>query len=274
MLALDADIDEEVGLGAPNPNVKGLTSRHLAYVIHTSGSTGNPKGVMVEHRGLVNLALAQIAMFNVTTRSRVVQFAAPAFDASAWEVVMAFGSGATLNLPTAEQRRADVLLEYLTDREISHATLPPAVLQMVPKPERLSSLQTLILAGEAPRAALVRAVGPGVEVVNAYGPTEATVCATAWSCPGQFEGTVVPIGRPIANARVYVLDGHGEPVPLGAVGEIYIGGAGVARGYLNRPELTAERFVPEPFGREAGARMYRTGDLARYLADGNLEFLS
>ncbi|MCP3468523.1 non-ribosomal peptide synthetase (plasmid) [Bradyrhizobium sp. CCGUVB23] len=130
--------------------------------------------------------------------------------------------------------------------------------------------QVLILAGELPKAELIRSLAPA-SIVNAYGPTEATVCATVWSCPAGFDGDIVPIGRPIANTRVYLLDGHGAPVPFGAAGELYIGGAGVARGYLNRPELTAARFIASPF--VAGDRLYKTGDLARYLPDGNLEFL-
>ncbi|MEX2697607.1 amino acid adenylation domain-containing protein, partial [Rhizobium mongolense] len=256
----------------PDPSALGLTSRHLAYVIYTSGSTGTPKGVMIEHRGLVNLGLAQIGLFGVCSNSRVVQFASFGFDASAWELVMAFGSGAALHLPADEIRQAsNKLSDYLRSEAITHATLPPALLQASKDPGCLAS-QVLILAGELPKAELVRSLA-SASIVNAYGPTEATVCATVWSCPDDFDGAVVPIGRPIANTRLYLLDAHGAPVPFGAVGELYIGGAGVARGYLNRPELTAERFLADPFSDEAGARLYRTGDLGRYLPDGNLEFL-
>ncbi|EHK54742.1 non-ribosomal peptide synthetase, partial [Allomesorhizobium alhagi] len=226
----------------PDPRTLGLTSRHLAYVIYTSGSTGTPKGVMVEHHSLVNLGLAQIELFGVCSNSRVVQFASFGFDASAWELVMAFGSGAALHLPADALRQAsNKLSDYLRSEAITHATLPPALLQASRDPGYLAS-QVLILAGELPKAELVRSLA-SASIVNAYGPTEATVCATVWSCPDDFDGSVVPIGRPIANTRVYLLDGHGAPVPFGAVGELYIGGAGVARGYLNRPELTAERFI-------------------------------
>ncbi|MCP3468300.1 amino acid adenylation domain-containing protein (plasmid) [Bradyrhizobium sp. CCGUVB23] len=254
----------------PDPRTLGLSARHLAYVIYTSGSTGTPKGVMVEHRSLVNLGLAQIRLFGVCSNSRVVQFASFGFDASAWELVMAFGAGAALHLPADELRQAsNKLSDYLRNEAITHATLPPALLQGSQNLEYFAS-QVLILAGELPKAELIRRL-PATSIVNAYGPTETTVCATVWSCPAEFDGAIVPIGRPIANTRVYLLDGDGAPVPFGAVGELYIGGAGVARGYLNRPALTAERFIASPF--VDGDRLYRTGDLARYLPDGNLEFL-
>ncbi|MFD2346256.1 amino acid adenylation domain-containing protein [Sinorhizobium terangae] len=261
----------ELPASDPDPRALGLTPHHLAYVIYTSGSTGTPKGVMVEHQSLVNLGLAQIGLFGVCSNSRIVQFASFGFDASAWELVMAFGSGAALHLPADEIRQVSKLSGYLRSDAITHATLPPALLQASRDLECLAS-QVLILAGELPKADLIRSLVPA-SIVNAYGPTETTVCATAWNCPADFDGAIIPIGRPIANTRVYLLDGHGGPVPFGAVGELYIGGAGVARGYLNRPELTAERFMADPFSDEPGARMYRTGDLARYLPDGNLEFL-
>ncbi|WXL49654.1 non-ribosomal peptide synthetase (plasmid) [Rhizobium sp. T1470] len=260
----------ELPASDPDPRALGLSPRHLAYVIYTSGSTGTPKGVMVEHHNLVNLGLAQIGLFGVCSNSRVVQFASFGFDASAWELVMAFGSGAALHLPADELRQAsNKLSDYLRSEAITHATLPPALLQASRDPGCLAS-HVLILAGELPKAELVRSLA-SASIVNAYGPTEATVCATVWNCPADFDGSVVPIGRPIANTRVYLLDGHGAPVPFGAVGELYIGGAGVARGYLNRPELTAERFIASPF--VEGDRLYRSGDLGRYLPDGNLEFL-
>ncbi|SFI12859.1 non-ribosomal peptide synthetase, partial [Bradyrhizobium sp. Gha] len=257
---------------ASNPDRRklGLTSGHLAYVIYTSGSTGTPKGVMVQHQGLVNLLSAQVRLFGTSSNSRIVQFASIAFDASAWELLMAFGSGASLHLPAEEVRQAsDRLSDYLRSEAVTHATLPPALFQTSKHREGLTA-PVLILAGELPKPELIRSL-TAASIVNAYGPTEATVCATTWTCPADFNGSIVPIGRPIANTRVYLLDGQGVPVPFGAVGELYIGGAGVARGYLNRPELTAERFIASPF--VEGDRLYRTGDLARYLPDGNIEFL-
>ncbi len=257
----------------PDPATIGLTSAHLAYVIYTSGSTGIPKGVLVEHRGLVNLAHAQIALFGVSVHSRVIQFASSSFDASVWEIVMALSSGASLHIPEEEMRQGNALVDYLTHHAITHATLPPACLYGLEDLESLGPVETLIVAGETPTSALINALATNIEVFNAYGPTEGTVCASAWRAPKGLEASTILIGRPIANTRIYLLDAHAQPVPLGAVGELYIGGAGVARGYLNQPELTAERFLDDPFSPLAGARMYRSGDLARYLPDGNLEFL-
>ncbi|WP_316169155.1 non-ribosomal peptide synthetase [Bradyrhizobium sp. SZCCHNS2017] len=251
-----------------------LTPRHLAYVIYTSGSTGKPKGVMIEHRGLVNLALAQIALFETTERSRIVQFASLSFDASVWDIVMALCSGAELHLlGDDEHRDASALLEYLAAHRITHATLPPALLQGRADLARLAELEVLVLAGELPRTELIASLPQGITVFNAYGPTEATVCATAWRRPAGFADNIVPIGRPIANARIYLLDDEGLPVPRGAVGEIWIGGAGTARGYLNRIDLTAARFAADPFSPKSDGRMYRTGDLGRYLPSGDIEFL-
>nr|WP_245322598.1 non-ribosomal peptide synthetase [Bradyrhizobium valentinum] len=273
-LEASASVIASLATSDPGDLVAGLTSRHLAYIIYTSGSTGRPKGVMVEHRGLVNLALAQRALFEVSPRSRVVQFASFSFDASTWEIAMALCSGAELFLIGPQQHRnTSELLGYLADNAITHATLPPAMLQGRTDLDRLASLRVLVLAGELPKAELVKGLPSGVAVFNGYGPTEATVCATTWLRQAGFDGDVVPIGRPLPNTRIYLLDRFGAPVPRGAVGEIYIGGAGVARGYLNRADLTAERFVRDPFNGDAAARMYRTGDLGRYLPDGNIEFL-
>jgi amino acid adenylation domain-containing protein len=255
-----------------NPQVLGLNSRHVAYVIYTSGSTGIPKGVMVEHTGIINLAQAQIALLKLSSSSRILQFASIGFDASIFDIVMAFGSGATLYLLNENDRHsATGFSNYLSHNRITHATLPPALLKGQVELESLSKLTTLVLAGEEPSSALICAIDKKVSVFNAYGPTEDTVWTTAWLRPDDFNGTVVPIGRPISNTRIYLLDPHGVPVPLGVTGELYIGGAGVARGYLNRPALTAERFIDSPF--VPGDRLYRTGDLARYLPDGNIEYL-
>ncbi|UAW64588.1 non-ribosomal peptide synthetase [Mycoavidus sp. HKI] len=260
--------------GTTNPYVPELSSSHLAYVIYTSGSTGAPKGVMVEHQSVANLAQAHPVYFEMDPSSRVLQFASPSFDASIWEIVMALSCGACLSLPPDMARHdLDALWDYLERYAITHAILPPSLLQNGTTFPSLKTPLTLILGGEAPSATLLRTLDHQGVVFNAYGPTETTVCATAWRCPHHFNGEVVPIGRPLTNTQLYLLDMHGQLVPLGTVGELYIGGAGVARGYLNRPELTTERFLPDPFSDDEEARMYKTGDLARYLPDGNLEFL-
>ncbi|WP_219847638.1 non-ribosomal peptide synthase/polyketide synthase [Photorhabdus hindustanensis] len=257
-----------------NPQIPELTSRHLAYVIYTSGSTGTPKGVMVEHRGVVNLALAQIIRLNMRVTSRMLQFASFGFDASVWEIMIALSSGASLAIPADTVRQDPYhLWSYLEEQAVTHACLTPALLRDGTDLPAITIKPTLVLAGEAPSVALLQAMSGRVNLFNAYGPTEMTVCATTWHCPPDYTDTEVSIGRPIANTRVYLLDADGQPVPLGGVGELYIGGAGVARGYLNRPELTAERFLADPFSHASDARMYRTGDLARYLPDGNLVFV-
>ncbi|MCG1042707.1 non-ribosomal peptide synthase/polyketide synthase [Mycetohabitans sp. B8] len=258
-----------------NPHVPELLSSHLAYVIYTSGSTGTPKGVMVEHRSVVNLVQAQINCFDICPFSRILQFASLGFDVNASETFIALNSGASLYLPpdTARHDRNE-LWRYLEKHAITYADIPPALLQAGDDLPHLNTPLTLILGGEAPSATLLRnLVRQGAVVFNAYGPTETTICSTVWRGSQDFNGEVVPIGRPLDNTQIYLLDAHGQPVPLGAVGELYIGGVGVARGYLNRTELTAERFVTDPFCGVENARMYKTGDLARYLPDGNLVFL-
>ncbi|WP_309775329.1 non-ribosomal peptide synthetase, partial [Nitrobacter vulgaris] len=273
ILDLEASASTIAGLTSSAPTVA-LTSRHLAYIIYTSGSTGKPKGVMVEHRGVVNLALTQQEMYAVTPRSCIAQFASFSFDASVWEIVMALCSGAALFLVgQREYQNTSDLIDYLVDNAITHAGLPPAMLQGRTDLDRLATLKVLVLAGESPKAELIKNLPSNVAVFNGYGPTEVTVCATTWLRPADFDDDAIPIGRPIPNQRVYLLDRFGAPVPLGATGEIYVGGAGIARGYLNRTELTEERFKRDPFAGDANARMYRTGDLGRYLPDGNLEFL-
>ncbi|MCG1056166.1 amino acid adenylation domain-containing protein, partial [Mycetohabitans sp. B5] len=225
------------------------------------------------HRGVVNLALAQIACFGVQPTSRILQFVSFSFDVSASDIFTTLGCGASLYLsPETARHDRNGLWNYLIRHQITHVALPPALLQNGEGLPHLHTPLTLIVGGETPSATLVRDLAEQGTVFNAYGPTETTVCATAWLGARDFSGEI-SIGRPIANIRVYLLDAHGQPVPLGAVGELYIGGAGVARGYLNRPELTAERFVPDPFSIEPDERLYKTGDVARYLPDGNLELL-
>jgi nonribosomal peptide synthetase DhbF len=247
-----------------------LLPAHPAYVIYTSGSTGTPKGLTITHAGVGSLAATQVGKLALSAPNRLLQVASPGFDAAFAELVQALGSGAALVLPDARRLLAGEELAEVVDRyEVTHATLTPRALASVP-PGRLSTITHLVVAGEACPAGLMAQWASGRTMLNAYGPTESTVCATM-SVPMSSTDPVVPIGRPIWNTRVFVLDGGLRPVPVGVAGELYIAGAGLARGYLNRPGLTAERFVACPFG--AGERMYRTGDLARWRSDGNLEFL-
>ncbi|BAY25366.1 amino acid adenylation [Calothrix sp. NIES-2100] len=249
-----------------NPS-SGVKAFHLANLIYTSGSTGRPKGVMVEHKGLCNLAQAQIQTFGLTSNSRVLQFASFSFDASIWEIVMAFGSGGTLYLGTKDSLLpGKPLIELLRNYGITHITLPPSALAVMPQ-EELPTLQTIIVAGEACAAELIKQWSVGRNFFNAYGPTEATVCATIAKCTDDEK---INIGKAIANTQVYILDENLQPVPVGVPGELHIGGVGLARGYLNRPELTQEKFINNPFG---SGRLYKTGDLARYLPNGNIEYL-
>lgn len=246
----------------------------LAYVIYTSGSTGRPKGTELCHRGLCSLVMTQATLFGVHRESRMLQFSALSFDASVWECFLALGHGARLVLaPTTEIKDPQALAALLDRTGITVTLLPPSMLAQLPSGAG-RWLETLVVGGEACPPALAAAWASHVRLVNAYGPTEGTVTATAWEVPGDFDGgRPLPIGRPVPNAQTYVLDRRGWPTPTGTPGELYVGGVGLARGYLGRPELTAERFVPDPFGSLLGQRLYRTGDLVRHLPGGEVEFL-
>ncbi|WP_122874937.1 non-ribosomal peptide synthetase, partial [Pseudomonas viridiflava] len=253
-----------------NPQVAGLTSANLAYVIYTSGSTGQPKGVMVEHRTLNNLIDWHCQAFDLHAGSHTASVAGFGFDAMAWEVWPALCAGATLHLPPADvgNEQLDALLDWWIAQPLQVAFLPTPVAEYAfSRDLRHPTLRTLLIGGDRLRQ-FHR--DPGFAVINNYGPTEATVVATS--------GRLLPdgsldIGKPIANTRVYLLDERQQLVPLGVAGELYVAGDSVARGYLNRPEMTAERFLRDPFHNNPEARMYRTGDLARWNADGTLEYL-
>ncbi|MCP5102896.1 MAG: amino acid adenylation domain-containing protein, partial [bacterium] len=258
-------------------------SSDIAYVIYTSGSTGKPKGVMIEHDGISNLRYFHKERFKVNETDRIIQFAGSSFDASVWEICMALLNGAALYLPEREViGNYGLFEEYIAGNGITIATLPPSYANNL-NPDKLKSLRILITAGSAPTFALVDKWVTNLEYINAYGPTETTICATVWKAEEKSTASnagVVPIGSPIDNTYVYILDGNLNIQPLGVPGELCISGAGLARGYLNRPELTAEKF-----GRGAASLstplplypsippFYRTGDLARWLPDGNIEFL-
>lgn len=269
LVLLDAEADDIAAYDDVAPEAA-TSIDHLAYVIYTSGSTGRPKGVAVTHRGVGNLVRTQMETLNVDASSRVLQFASASFDAAFWEVCMGVLSGACLVLAPSEAMLPGTALAALIARHrVTHATLPPSALALMPA-AALPKGFVLVTAGEACPPALIDRWVPPVAMFNAYGPTETTVCATvAKSLPG---GGRTPIGRPIRNFQLYVLDDQLNPALIGVPGELYIAGPGLARGYVNRPELTADRFVANPFG-APGERMYRSGDRARWLADGQLDFL-
>ena len=241
-----------------DPQVEGLTSRHLAYVIYTSGSTGRPKGVMNEHGALVNRLMWMQEAYGLDGSDVVLQKTSFSFDVSVWEFFWTLQQGAKLLVPAPElQKDPSRLIELMVGAGVTTAHFVPSmlgVLLMTRGVERCTSLRRVICSGEALSAQQVQGCReklPGAQLHNLYGPTEAAIDVTAWTCPISYEGGVVPIGRPIANTRIYLLDAGRQPVPLGAIGELYIGGAGVARGYWNRPELTAERFLDDRFQRSA-----------------------
>lgn len=245
----------------------------LAYVIYTSGSTGRPKGALLSHRGLANLVTAQQQVLRLGEGDRLAQFASLNYDASVWEIMSALTSGATLCLMPADLLASGPeLLHWLREQEVTVVLLPPSVLVTLPD-EPLPDLRLMIVGGEKCPARLARRWSVGRQMVNAYGPTEATVIATLEDVTGWNGVGDPPIGRPLAGLRAYILDDVLRPVPPGVKGELYLAGEGLARGYLNRPGLTAERFVPDPFSKETGARMYRTGDVCRWLADGRIDYV-
>jgi amino acid adenylation domain-containing protein len=271
---------DDAGGAADDPQVPGLTPEHLAYVIYTSGSTGMPKGVANAHAGVVNRLLWARDEYRIGSGERLLQKTPFSFDVSVWEFFLPLLAGAQLVIarPYGHQDPR-YLAQLIADAGITTIHFVPSMLQVFldsgPAPH-CASLRRVLCSGEAlPHALQMRlhAALPGVELHNLYGPTEAAVDVTAWHCRPDRRPGAVPIGRPIANVRIYLLDRHLQPVPLGVAGEIHIGGVAVARGYLNRPELSAERFIPDPFSGAPGARLYKTGDLGRWRADGAIEYL-
>jgi amino acid adenylation domain-containing protein/non-ribosomal peptide synthase protein (TIGR01720 family) len=244
--------------------------RHPAYVIYTSGSTGAPKGVVVEHRSACNTALVVVGMFGIDSSTRVLQFSPVSFDASFAEIAGALTGGARLCVRPSD----DLALNTIRRHDVTVAVVPPSLLTAL-DPAAFPTLEIVIAAGEAcPPDLAARWRTAGVRFFNGYGPTEASVCPTFHEVTDVDAGArSIPVGRPAPNYRVHVVDRRGRPAPIGVPGEIVVGGMGVARGYHGRPGLTADRFVPDPFGPEPGGRLYRTGDRGRWLPDGALEFL-
>ncbi|MEA5601254.1 non-ribosomal peptide synthetase [Nostoc sp. UHCC 0252] len=251
-----------------NPSSKSKPD-NLAYIIYTSGSTGRPKGVMIEHRGLTNFALATACILQIQPHSRCLQFASFSFDLSIGDISQTLAIGACLYLAKKENLTGQGLFDFLATHQISHIMLPPSVLSVLP-PGMLPNLQTIVVGGEACSAELVTKWATGRTLFNGYGPTESTIGAAIAVC--EPNGRKPPIGQPLSNIRIYILDAHNQPLPTGIPGELCIAGVGLARGYLHRPDLTAEKFIQvNLFGKTE--RIYKTGDLARWNYDGNLEYL-
>lgn len=262
--------DEKLFVGNKTNPTWTVQATDLAYVIYTSGTTGKPKGVMVEHRGIINLQQFLRTQYGLCKQDRIVQYASSSFDVSVKEIFMGLLHGATLYVPTKETTQDPTLYEnYLSSHQITVAVLPP-VFAVHLHADKLRSLRLLFTGGSATTPEMVRTWKDRVIYVNAYGPTEASVQATAWIAEEREDG-MISIGKPIENVQVYVMNTEHQLQPIGAVGELCIGGVGLARGYLNRPELTQEKFIAHPF--ITGEKIYRTGDLVRWMPDGNLEYL-
>ncbi len=257
----------------------GLSDQGLAYVLYTSGSTGRPKGVMIQHRGIVNRLLWMQEAYGLSADDRVLQKTPYSFDVSVWEFFWPLITGAHLVVARpGGHRDSAYLAELIRSERVTVTHFVPSMLQAfleVPDLSGCASLRLVVASGEALSPGLRRRFRErlAARLENLYGPTEASVDVTAWDCAAEARGGIVPIGRPVANTRIHLLDRPLQPVPAGIPGELCIGGVQLARGYLNRPDLTAERFVPDPCGETPGDRLYRTGDLARHLPDGAVEYL-
>src|SRR5471032_2452236 len=268
-----------------NPQVPGLNASHLAYVIYTSGSTGLPKGVMIEHRNVARLFTATQSWFGFNHQDVWALFHSFAFDFSVWEIWGALIHGGQLVVvPQLVSRSPAECYALLCESRVSILNQTPSAFRQLIAVQGQSdlkhSLRQVIFGGEALEPGILkpwygRAINAGTQLVNMYGITETTVHVTyraLEAADAQLTG-VSPIGGRIPDLQLYVLDARREPVPAGVIGELYVGGAGVARGYLNRAELTAERFIADPFSGRADARLYKTGDLARWMPDGTLQYL-
>ena len=283
-------LDEEMEIisreSAENPVCR-ISGENLAYMIYTSGSTGKPKGAMNTHRGILNRLLWMQAAYGLNETDSVLQKTPFSFDVSVWEFFWPLMTGARLVVarPGGHQDSA-YLVDLIAEQKVTTMHFVPSMLQLFLEElelDRCESLKRVICSGEAlsfelqerffdrMKAELHILYGP--ELHNLYGPTEAAVDVTYWQCVPHDERRIVPIGRPIANTQIYLLDENMHPAPVGVAGELFIGGVNLARGYHERPDLTAEKFIPNPYGSQAGARLYRTGDLARYLEDGQIEFI-
>jgi amino acid adenylation domain-containing protein len=261
-----------------NPK-SGVEGKNAAYVIYTSGSSGRPKGVINTHGGIRNRLQWMQDRYGLSDEDCVLQKTSFGFDVSVWEFFWPLMNGSRLAVAVpGGQRDSEYLVREIAEQKVTTVHFVPAMLQSFLREadeRKCGSLRRVICSGEAlPLDLELSFLGKmKAELHNLYGPTEAAIDVTSWVCQREEEAQGVPIGRPIANTQIYILDEEMQPVPVGVSGELYIGGAGVARGYVKRPELTAEKFVPNPFGREGGERLYRTGDQGKWRGDGNIEFI-
>uniref|UniRef100_UPI003D34B9CE amino acid adenylation domain-containing protein n=1 Tax=Maribacter sp. 2-571 TaxID=3417569 RepID=UPI003D34B9CE len=278
IFSIDIEFDElpKDEVYTNNPSFS-ISPKDLCYVIYTSGTTGRPKGVMIEHRNLNHLIHVQSSYLFIVTGQRVLQYASLVFDASVWEIFSTLCVGAELHIINTVTRQDRKLLpEYIKDFAIDLVILPPVILETLSVADMEGALPTLVIGGDSCALDVMEGWSLNRRFINAYGPTEGTICTTMHNF---YKGDIAnTIGNSLPHLRAYVLDSFQKPVPIGVIGELYIGGAGVARGYLNRKELTQERFVENPFATEVDKvkgyiRMYRTGDLVRYLSNGNLEYM-
>ncbi|MEK6284041.1 MAG: amino acid adenylation domain-containing protein, partial [Acidobacteriota bacterium] len=255
-----------------------LAADNLAYVIYTSGSTGQPKGVLISHRAICNHLHWRQTAYPLTGSDRFLHKASVGFDISVWEIFGPLLAGSELLLAKpGGQQESSYLTRLIAERKVTVAHFGPAMLQVwLQEPDigQCKDLKRVFCGGEPltveQRNSFFERFNAGL--CHQYGPTEATVDALVWDCQPD-DGGVIPLGRPIANMRAYVLDERLQPVPIGVAGELHLAGAGLARGYLNRADLTSSQFIPDPFSEKGGERLYKTGDQARYLADGNIEYL-
>jgi amino acid adenylation domain-containing protein len=287
LVYLDLWQESFVDASRENPRLE-TTPENLAYAIYTSGSTGAPKGVLISHQGIVNHSLGIQQRYQLTPSDRVLQFATYSFDVSLEQILPPLITGATVVLRDAAMWDTGELRQKLVDYDLTVINLPTAFWALfvqdclnLKEPFSPRSLRLVIVGGEAmfvnQQCMWLQTAMREVRLLNAYGPTETTITATTFDCPlscdERTSSQTVPIGHPFPNRTTYILDERGNPTPLGVVGELHLGGAGLSRGYFKRPELTAEKFVPDPFAGAPAARLYKTGDLARYLPDGEIEFI-
>lgn len=270
-----------IALSSEENPITEVTASDLAYVIYTSGSTGKPKGVAIAHRGVCNQLYWRKTTFGLTSTDKVLQTFSISFDPSVWQIFLPllFGGELVIARPGGHMDAA-YIVQLIIQQQVTIITLVPSMLRVfldTKGVENCTYLKHITCGGEALPVELIERFYERLHVGdilhNLYGPTEATIDATYWTCQRGTDYSIAPIGRAIANTQTYILNSDLQPVATGEPGELYIGGVGLAKGYLNRPELTAQRFIPNPFSQDPESRLYKTGDSVRYLSDGNIEFL-